>query len=237
MQVGILCAEYPGYGLHNKQPPSEKALVEDATSMIQYCTNVLNYNEQNIVLFGRGLGSGVAAKMSLLFPNLRGLVMISPYLSIRDIAVRSTNMLFARFVPDVFRTKDIIGQIKPPVLLIHGLRDQMVPCTNSSYLYDHCNGPKMLCLIPEMEHNKFDTKRDIYLPMIKFFVEKLGMIEFFADYVKENAERTPCLSSLKTSKIQEKKEMPLNKTVTSLYYDFEKSEPSYQFVEGSKSAF
>lgn len=148
---------------------------------------------------GRSLGTGVAAQLGIKFPNLRGIVMISPYLSIRDVAKNMAGSFMSKFVPDIFRTRDIIEDLKPPLLFLHGLRDRLIPCTNSSYLYDHCNSAKMLNISPSMDHNKVDFRLDIYLPILKFFFEKLDMTEFQEDYAGEEVDRVSALGSLEKS--------------------------------------
>ena len=163
------------------------------------------YKEENIILVGQSLGTGVAAKMAIMFPDLRGVVMISPYKSIQDVAKNMFGPFAAKFVPDIFKTKEIIEEIKPPILFIHGVRDELIPCVNSSYLYDHCNSPRMLNISPTMSHNKLNYQQDVYLPTLKFFVEKLDMDEFSDDYSREEVGRVYALCSLDTNETRKSK--------------------------------
>ena len=170
--------------------------------IIKHCANTYKYKEENIILIGRSLGTGVAIKMGLVNPNLRGIVLISPYSSIRDVAENMFGVLGAKIVPNIFQTKDIIAEIKPPVLFIHGLRDRLIPCSKSSYLYDQCTSPKMLNISPTMDHNKVDYRKDLYLPILKFFVDKLDMTEFTDDYNSDELFRVSALSSLENNELR-----------------------------------
>ena len=229
--MSILSAEYPGYGLHNKEVSSEQTLLEDAALIIRYCIITLNYQEENIILLGRSLGTGVAAKMGLIFPRLRGIMMISPYLSIRDVSKNVVGGIFLRFVPDIFRTKDIIKYLKPPVLFLHGLKDQLVPCTNSKYLYEHCNSPRMLYISASMDHNRFELTKDIYLPMLRFFVEKLYIDEFQEEYHNQNIKSVASICSLDKSETKSSKNLQKSMDRSGrLHYSLEKYDPDTRLV-------
>lgn len=195
----MLAPEYPGYGLYNTESPSEESILNDAELIIRYSIEKLGYREENIILVGRSLGTGVAARMGAEFTRIRGLILITPFLSIREVANSVLGKMIGNYVPNIFRTREIIWQIKCPLLLIHGIKDRVVPCTNSTFIYDLCLAPKMIYLSLTMEHERSNFKFDIYLPMLRFFIEKLKMLEFQEQYDTEDIERVPVLSSLDRS--------------------------------------
>ena len=76
------------------------------------------------MLFGRSLGSGVAAEMARRGFGGR-LVMVSPYTSIVAIAKRVFPLLPARLlVRDRFDTLSKASEIKIPCLIVHSARDE-----------------------------------------------------------------------------------------------------------------
>ena len=188
--MDVLCAEYPGYGLYDSDKPSENAILDDATLIIQHAIQNLKYKEEDIILLGRSLGTGVAIQMANIFTKLRGIVLISPFLSIRDVAENMVGSVLAKVVGDIFKSKDFIQSIKTPALFIHGALDELIPASASKWLYDKCNAPKMLHISPTMTHNKLNLKFDIFLPMVKFFVERLGVVELKYLYEAEVEEST-----------------------------------------------
>ena len=127
--------------------------------MLKYCTNNLRYKEENIILVGKAFGTGVVAKMGIMYPNLRGIVMFSPYLSIREVVTHMVGSTLAKVVPNIFKTREIMPDLKMPVLLVHGFKDPIVPCTNSSTLYYSCNAPKMLVFSTTMDITKATLRR------------------------------------------------------------------------------
>lgn len=192
----MIAIEYPGYGLYENEYPCEKTILEDAALILQHSIQNLKYKEENIILVGRSLGTGVAVAMGTIFPKLRGIVLISPFLSIRDVAEKLVGKLFAKVVPDIFRTYDHIQNLKTPVLFIHGVKDKLTPCTASKLLYERCNAPKMINLSPYMDHHKIDLRNDIILPILKFFVEKLNMEEYKLMYACEDTTALSMLGSM-----------------------------------------
>lgn len=181
--------EYPGYGIYDTESTSEWNILEDAKHIIRHCIETLGYKEENIILMGRSLGTGVAAKMGALFPKVKAIILISPYLSIREVASNKVGWLLAKMVPDIFRTRDIIDQIKAPILFIHGLKDTLIPSSSSEYLYERCtSSAKMLRLNKKMEHKNMDFYPDIIDPLLTFLAENLQMVEFQEQYKKEKKE-------------------------------------------------
>jgi hypothetical protein len=57
--VNILAVEYPGYGLYNSSPSSEK-LLEDALIVYDHMVHRRGIAESDIILFGRSIGSSPA---------------------------------------------------------------------------------------------------------------------------------------------------------------------------------
>lgn len=176
--MDVIAAEYPGYGLYTSDEPSEKTIVEDATLIVQHCIQNLKYKEENIILIGRSLGTGVALQIGSIYRKIRAIILISAFLSIRYVGENLAGTTLSKFLPNVFRNEEVIPLIRSPVLFIHGMNDTLVPWTASQTLYIKCLATKELYLGPSMDHNKMDFKNDIIMPIIKFFSGKLGMKGF-----------------------------------------------------------
>ena len=114
--MDVVAPEYPGYGLYNDEDPSEKMIIEDAFLLIKHCIEDLKYDEKNLILVGRSLGTGVAVQMSTLFPKLRGVILISAFLSVRYVGENVAGRTLSKFLPNVFRNEDYIEAIRSPVL-------------------------------------------------------------------------------------------------------------------------
>mmetsp|Transcript_3736 Transcript_3736/g.3167 ORF Transcript_3736/g.3167 Transcript_3736/m.3167 type:complete len:229 (-) Transcript_3736:136-822(-) len=134
--INIICQEYPKYGIYAKKDKSKdmpNAIMEDARTVIKYATTELGYDMNKIILFGRSIGSGIAVRMATEF-DIRGLVLVSAYTSIRDIVKHKLSVLLSCCVSNMLRSKEHIDKVKCPILLIHGAKDDLIPSKMSEAL-------------------------------------------------------------------------------------------------------
>ena len=83
----MIAFEYPGYGLWKSTTEAgEQALHEAADEVWSVVTNSLGVKPNNVVLFGRSLGAAVVCAMAARHQDVGGLVMLSPFASIREVA-------------------------------------------------------------------------------------------------------------------------------------------------------
>jgi len=148
---GILLAEYRGYsGLPGT--PTEAGLYDDARTYLRALI-AAGVDPHGIVLFGRSLGTGVAAQMATEFP-VGGLILLSPYRSIPDVAADHFPFLPVRLLmKDRFETVRKIGSIKVPMLVANGGRDEVIPPTQGREIYALANEPKEFFFAPTAGHN------------------------------------------------------------------------------------
>jgi hypothetical protein len=121
MNMHILAVEYPGYGLYKTSKPSEEQMKEDAEIIYDYLTQCVGINEQDIILFGRSMGSGPTSYLSSI-RNPHCLLLMSPYISIKEAAKSLLGWAsFLTFiVHEKFRNIDSIKKAKCPVFILHG---------------------------------------------------------------------------------------------------------------------
>lgn len=83
LKVNVLAMEYPGYGIYRGEPDADQ-IAQDALNIYDYLTIVLGVKEENIILFGRSIGSGAA---SFLAGRRKpcALLLMSPFKCIREI--------------------------------------------------------------------------------------------------------------------------------------------------------
>lgn len=111
----------------------------------------------------------IAAK----YPELRGIVLISAFCSIREVAQNIAGSVTKLVISDIFKSISIIDQVKCPALFIHGKKDELIPFSHSVNLYYKANCVKKLCLSDEMDHNRSRLEKDIYKPIESFLLEDL----------------------------------------------------------------
>merc|ERR1719502_797322 len=119
---------------------------------------------------GRSIGTSVAIELASSV-SCQGLILISPFLSLLDAVSRYVGVLAPFLVGNMFANEEYIKNVKVPTLVIHGMRDRLVPCEQGERLSELCQGRKLFVCPKEMGHNS-DLLRDadfLVRPMLRFF--------------------------------------------------------------------
>jgi hypothetical protein len=125
--LGVYVMEYPGYGLAADRGPSEQGIYAAAEVALAHLRTALGVPREHTVLQGQSLGSGVAVEMARRGRGAR-LVLLTPYTSIVDMGARMFSWLPARLlVRDRFDNAAKAPEVKLPVLIVHGTRDEVIP--------------------------------------------------------------------------------------------------------------
>lgn len=83
-QVNVLVMEYPGYSIYAGKSNSE-VIRNDAEWVYKYMVNKVGFKEENVIVIGRSIGTGIA--LELLQKQKPGaLALISPFMSIKSLA-------------------------------------------------------------------------------------------------------------------------------------------------------
>ena len=163
--------EYPGYGCYDGIPSSQQIL-QDSLLFFDYVNKLKKIPMENIIIFGRSIGTGpatyVAAKR-----NPAALILLSPFSSIKELILSYFGIiksLVSRWVDERFNNTEQIVNVKCPIFLIHGEKDDVIPISHSRSLIEKQKNieykfPK------NMTHNDFDLISDVLDP-IYFFLRK-----------------------------------------------------------------
>ena len=131
----LFMIDYRGYGKSTGRIESEAQLRADVSAA--WATVAPLYAKRKLVVYGRSLGSSLAAGLAADISAIRApdlTVLVSPYTSMADLAAE-----YYRWVPQFvlrypMRTDALIGRVKGPVLLIHGQNDPLIAPRHSDAL-------------------------------------------------------------------------------------------------------
>jgi uncharacterized protein len=132
----VLVMDYRGFGKSEGQL-SEKALLGDAEKLYNYA--IQHYKPENIVIYGRSLGTGVATYVASKHLS-KMLILEAPYFSIADLAY--TKFPFVpKIVLDLFlkyplHTDEWIQDVNTQIEIFHGTSDALIPYRNSEDLHN-----------------------------------------------------------------------------------------------------
>ena len=126
--------DYRGFGKSTGKL-SEKAICHDADFCYDYLTN--HYREDQIVVYGRSLGTGIATYVAS-HHDPKTLVLEAPYFSILDLTPSQAPYLPRFLIPLLlkyhFRTDRWIVRVDAPIHIFHGTDDELVPYDSSTRL-------------------------------------------------------------------------------------------------------
>ena len=174
----ILFAEYRSYGLSTGDSPSLVDMLDDVEKIIES----INIPLEEIVLFGRSVGSIYALHGASIFPNISGLIIES---GISDVVtrvfkmvdpkdIRTTKKLLIIEGEKYFNHKEKIKKFQGQTLIMHTKYDSVVSSDNATSLYAWANEPKELKLFEDGDHNDIGyVNSDEYFLLIDEFIQKL----------------------------------------------------------------
>lgn len=127
----VLLVDYRGFGKSTGKR-NEKAMLNDMQFV--YDTLSAMYHENHILVYGRSLGSGFAAKIAS-DNKPRYLILDAPYFNFRKTVQRFLPILPVKFVLRFhLRTDKWITRVNCHTYIIHGTKDWLIPIKQSEQL-------------------------------------------------------------------------------------------------------
>lgn len=156
--MGVVLASYRGFA-GSRGTPSEQGLYADARAVLDWL-EARGVRASGIVLYGESLGSGVAVQMATE-RRVAAVVLEAPFTSVPDVGARRYPFMPVRLLArDRFDNLAKIGAVGAPLLIIHGVRDRIVPVAMGRRLFAAASQPKEMIEIPQGSHcNCFDGGR------------------------------------------------------------------------------
>ncbi len=161
LEINILLISWRGFS-GNKGSPTEKNLYKDAEAAIKWL-NKKNVNNNQIILYGESLGTGIAVEMAKK-NNFNSVILESPFTSIENSAKIYYPYLPVKYLlKDRYDTISKIKMVESPIMIMHGEKDDVVPFSMGKELFEKANKPK---------HSYFTSTDD-------------HMMEFNSELIKE----------------------------------------------------
>ncbi|WP_395644992.1 alpha/beta hydrolase [Terricaulis sp.] len=147
--AGFLAVYYRGYSGSTGRP-SERGLHIDARAGYDWLI-AHGFTSRDIVIHGFSLGSGVAVALAAERPA-RALILEAPFTGVDDVAREKVTPVAGFFLTDRFPSRERIGRVHMPVLIVHGDRDTVVPFHQGERLFALANEPKQFVRMPGADH-------------------------------------------------------------------------------------
>ena len=153
----------------NSGKPNETNLYGDAKKAVKWL-NERGVETKNIILYGESLGTGVAVEIGQT-NKFNSIILESPNTSMIKAAKIYYPYLPVKFLlKDKYDSEKKIKNIKTPILIMHGKKDNIVPFHMGKKLFETANEPKKFLQIEEDDHML--SFNDNLLFEIKNFINK-----------------------------------------------------------------
>ena len=123
--------DYPGYGKSTGKR-SEQVLYSDA--LLLYKMAISKVSAEHIILYGKSLGTGIAAQLASV-RDCKRLILETPYYSMDALAKHYffiyPVMPLSKYTLPTYRHFEYI---KSPVTIFHGTRDEVIPYKHARWL-------------------------------------------------------------------------------------------------------
>lgn len=172
IKANLFLYDYRGYG-KSEGNPSYNTFYEDCDKIFEYIKSNFQYNDLNIIVYGRSLGGAAAIHMASNY-SIYKLITESTFASIPlHIWFHPILFIFYPFTMDYLPSFLKATKIKVPWLIIHGTNDKVIRVKNAYYLYNSelIQTKKELYIINNGEHNNLiDLEKEKYLDKIYNFI-------------------------------------------------------------------
>jgi len=150
----VFVIDYRGYGKSTGAFDEAKMY---ADALLSYHHITQQFSEENIIVYGRSLGTTFAAKVASE-NNPKHLVLEAPFYSLHHAANHKYKVVPKFILNFKFETHLLIPKIKSPITIFHGTEDSVTPSKGSQQLYDLITSDtKKLILLKEGTHHNVRT--------------------------------------------------------------------------------
>ena len=165
----FLVIDYRGYG-RSSGKPSERNIYQDGVAAYQWAAE--RYTTDEIIIYGRSLGTGVATYVAALHPACF-VGLETPFFHVRSAMQKAGVVLWLPFkLRSEFRNDLRITRIEEPVHIFQGTRDRIVPYGDAVKLKPLLKPTDSFTVLDGGEHNDLSN-------FVKFQerLEKLLMLD------------------------------------------------------------
>jgi uncharacterized protein len=146
--------DYPEYGKSTGMFTEEKVYKQ---AMILYNMALENATKENIIVYGKSLGSGIASWLASE-KECRHLILETPYFSMTDLfSIHAPGFLAKKFYHFRFPNYEYLKKVSSPVTIFHGSHDKVIPYDNSVKLKDYLKPGDEFVTLKNASHNNVNT--------------------------------------------------------------------------------
>ncbi|MBX9685049.1 MAG: alpha/beta fold hydrolase [Candidatus Obscuribacterales bacterium] len=173
--ASVFIYEPRGFGLSTVKP-EPASFLSDGISAYEHLRN-LGYGKEQLVLYGESLGCTVATHVASLKESA-GLILQSGFYSLERIGKERywlLNIYPAFLFPEVrMDNSALLKRAHPPLLLVHGQKDELIPLQHSEALFQIAGARAEFLRLPNSGHIHFAGEdRRVFQEKLAAFLRSL----------------------------------------------------------------
>jgi alpha-beta hydrolase superfamily lysophospholipase len=146
--------DYPTFG-KSTGTLNEEMLYTEAMQVYKMVVDS-GYAPRNIIIYGKSLGTGIAAQLSSV-KKCKRLILESPYYSVENLASRYAWMYPVQWMIHYkIPAYQYLQKVKAPVTIFHGTNDETIPFSNSEKLQPFLKTGDELIAVEGGGHNNLN---------------------------------------------------------------------------------
>lgn len=150
LNYDIFFLDYRGYGKSEGSIKGEEQIYNDVQSAYDDLKKI--YREDNIIVLGYSIGTGLAAKLAST-NNPKLLILQAPYYSLADLMRHTYPIIPAFILKYKFESNNYLEECKMPVVIFHGDGDEVIYYGSSVKLKEEFKKQDTLITLKGQGHN------------------------------------------------------------------------------------
>lgn len=157
LNYDIFILDYRGYGKSEGNINSEEQLFQD--NQLIYYKLKKKYKEENIIILGYSIGTGLASKLASDNKPQR-LILQAPYYSLTDMMLQRFPIVPTFLLKYKFATNEYLKNCEMPITIFHGNKDNVIDYNSSVKLKDDFNDKVNLITLEGQGHNGMSDSKE-----------------------------------------------------------------------------
>jgi alpha-beta hydrolase superfamily lysophospholipase len=172
----VFLVDYRGYGRSQGAIRHSNDVLKDAAAALDWLTEQKKLPLPKIVLYGESLGTYPAIRLGAEHP-VAALILEAPFTSLYDVAKIHYSFVVKPLMQSFeFSNMENIANVRAPVFILHGNRDEICPYAMAGELFEHAPEPKGFLSVPDGMHNDLPVAagEDFWQKPYEFLVKNAG---------------------------------------------------------------
>ena len=151
--ANIFGFDYGGFG-NSRGKATVHNTAADARAALTHLQRTYGADRAHTLFMGISMGAAVSIRLAAESWSPRAMALVAPFASLRDMGklFYPTLTWSGRLVGNRYNSAALVDRIDCPLLILHGVDDELVPLSQGRKLYDAARVPKQLVTVDTAGH-------------------------------------------------------------------------------------